>query len=178
MGNSQPDDAGWDRAERNETPTERLDRNWSDLLQELRVVQTGVQLLTGLLLTVPFQQRFGELDDFQKLLYLITVSLSVTATALLVAPVATHRTLFRLHARAFLVGLGQRLAIGGLGMLALAVTGVVLLIFDTVAGLTAGIVAAVVTVAVFGVFWAVLPLRARRRALRARETGRGIEAAG
>jgi hypothetical protein len=159
-------DADWDRTERNETPTERLDRNWSDLLQELRVVQTGVQLLTGLLLTVPFQQRFGELDDFQRTLYLITVALSVTATALLVAPVAAHRALFRLHARGPLVALGQRLAVAGLTMLALAVTGVVLLIFDTVAGLTTGIVAAVAALVIFVAFWGALPLRERRRARR------------
>jgi hypothetical protein len=163
-------DADRNRTERNETPTERLDRNWSDLLQELRVVQTGVQLLTGLLLTVPFQQRFGTLSDFQRTLYLVTVALSVTATALLVAPVAAHRALFRLHARGALVALGQRLAVAGLTMLALAVTGVVLLIFDTVAGLSTGIVAAAVTVAVFVAFWGALPLRERRRARRERET--------
>jgi hypothetical protein len=169
MFDDEATDADWNRTERNETPTERLDRNWSDLLQELRVVQTGVQLLTGLLLTVPFQQRFGTLSDFQRTLYLVTVAASVTATALLVAPVAAHRALFRLHARGALVALGQRLTVAGLTMLALAVTGVVLLIFDTVAGLPTGIVAAAVTVAVFVAFWGVLPLRERRRARRERE---------
>jgi hypothetical protein len=130
------------------------------------VVQTGVQLLTGLLLTVPFQQRFSTLSDFQRTLYLVTVALSVAATALLVAPVAAHRALFRLHARRTLVALGQRLAVAGLTMLALAVTGVVLLIFDTVAGPTTGIIAAAVVLVVFVAFWGVLPLRERRRARR------------
>ena len=71
-------DAEWDRDQRNETPTERLDRNWTDLLQELRVVQTGVQLLTGFLLTLPFQQRFAELTTFGRVLYLVTVAASVS----------------------------------------------------------------------------------------------------
>ena len=88
-------DAAWNQRARSETETERLDRNWGDLLQELRVVQTGVQLLTGLLLTVPFQARFGDLTDFQRVIYLATVSVSVTSTALLIAPVALHRLLFR-----------------------------------------------------------------------------------
>lgn len=160
-----------ERTGRDETPTERLDRNWTDLLQELRVVQTGVQLLTGLLLTVPFQQRFGELTDFQRGLYLVTVAFSVTATVLLVAPVAAHRALFRMGARRELVAMGQWLAIAGLTMLALAVVGVTLLIFETVAGPIVGTIATVVAAVMFGVFWAGLPLRERRRA----ETADGPE---
>ena len=81
-------DATWNRDARCETATERLDRNWADLLQELRVVQPDVQLLTGLLLTVPFRARFADLSDFQRNVYLVTVSMSVTSTALLIAPVA------------------------------------------------------------------------------------------
>ena len=73
-------DARWDRAARHQTETERLDRNWSSLLQELRVVQTGVQLLTGLLLTLPFQPRFDVLDDGMRVVYLITVGCSVACT--------------------------------------------------------------------------------------------------
>src|ERR1700712_4312613 len=99
------DDQRWDRDARSETETERLDRNWSDLLQELRVVQTGVQLLTGLLLTVPFQARFSDLTGYQRVVYQATVSTSVIATALLITPVALHRLLFRQHARRSLVAL-------------------------------------------------------------------------
>jgi Family of unknown function (DUF6328) len=151
-------DATWDREARNETVTERLDRNWSDLLQELRVVQTGVQLLTGLLLTVPFQARFAELTGFQRVLYLVTLSLSAAATALLIAPVALHRGLFRQHARESLVASSQRFAVGGLSLLGLAVTGVVVLIFDVVAGETAAIVSGVACAAVFGVLWGAVPV--------------------
>src|SRR3954471_17419414 len=92
------DDAEWNYAARRGTPTARLDRNWGDLLQELRVVQTGVQLLTGLLLTVPFQARFGDLTGPQRVLYLVVFSLSASSPGLLIAPVALHRALFRQHA--------------------------------------------------------------------------------
>jgi hypothetical protein len=83
-------DAEWDADQRGETPVERLDRNWGDLLQELRVVQTGVQLLTGFLLTLPFQSRFSDLGPFQQDVYLTTVALAVAATGFLIAPVAVH----------------------------------------------------------------------------------------
>jgi hypothetical protein len=156
-------DAAWNRGVRDETPIERLDRNWGDLLQELRVVQTGVQLLTGLLLTVPFQSRFDDLSGSQRVLYLVTLSLSAAATGLLIAPVAAHRVLFRQHARATLVSWGQRSAIGGLALLGLAVTGVIVLIFDVVAGQTPSIIAGSVCGVVFAALWAVIPLILRAR---------------
>jgi Family of unknown function (DUF6328) len=157
-------DAGWDQQARSETETERLDRNWGDLLQELRVVQTGVQLLTGLLLTVPFQARFGELTGFQRAIYLATVAVAVTSTALLIAPVALHRLLFRQHARRSLVAISQRFAVGGLALLGLAVIGVVVLIFDVVTGLGGAVAAAVASLVVFGSLWVVVPLHQRHRA--------------
>ena len=102
------------RKERHETPLEQLDRNWADLLQELRVSQTGVQLLTGFLLTLPFQSRFTELNEFPRTTYLITMALSVISTAFLIAPVSVHRMLFRRHARRATVQVGHRLAIIGI----------------------------------------------------------------
>src|SRR5215213_2429038 len=80
-----------------ETERERINRNWDELLQELRVTQTGVQILTGFLLTLPFQQRFEDLDDYQRDLFLVLVLLAVLTTALIVAPVSLHRILFRKH---------------------------------------------------------------------------------
>lgn len=156
-------DQDWDRAERDETPTERLDRNWGDLLQELRVAQTGVQLLTGLLFTAAFQQRFTELAQYQRIVYLATVALSTVATAALIAPVALHRALFRMHARRSLVAAGAVLAQAGLALLGAAVTGVVTLIFSVVAGRDAGIAAGALTLAVFVLLWLVFPLVQRRR---------------
>ena len=104
------DDQRWDRRERGETEIERLDRNWNSLLQELRVVQTGVQLLTGFLLTLPFQQRFDVLTGHMRVVYLATVGCSVSATVLLIAPVATHRWLFRRHRLQVLVSAAHRCA--------------------------------------------------------------------
>lgn len=155
-------DSGWDSRARDETPTERLDRNWADLLQELRVVQTGVQLLTGFLLTLPFQARFAALGRFQQDVYLATVAASIGATGLLIAPVSLHRLLFRLHARPQMVRLGHLMALAGLLLLSLAIIGVALLIFDMVSGRSAGWLAAIATLAVLGLLWLVLPLLVRR----------------
>jgi hypothetical protein len=155
-------DATWNRDARDETATERLDRNWGDLLQELRVLQTGVQLLTGLLLTVPFQARFADITDFQRNVYLVAVSMSVASTALLIAPVALHRVLFRQHARRLLIGFSQRSALAGLSLLALAVIGVVVLIFDVVTGPTGALVAGVAALVLFGSLWGLVPVILRR----------------
>ncbi|MGW4340325.1 DUF6328 family protein [Rhodococcus koreensis] len=157
-------DAAWNRRVRDETEIQRLDRNWSNLLQELRVVQTGVQLLTGFLLTLPFQQRFEELSDAQEVIYLVTVALSVTATMMLVAPVGVHRLLFRQHALPTLVATGQRLAIGGIAVLGVALVGVVLLIFSFVVDMAAGIIAAAVALLMFFGFW-ILPALSYRRSI-------------
>ncbi len=156
------DDGGWDRRARNETETERLDRNWASLLQELRVVQTGVQLLTGFLLTLPFQQRFTMLGEKMQVVYLATVSASVLSTALLIAPVGMHRVLFRRHRLETLVTAAHRCAYTGLLLLGVAVTGMTVIIFDAVAGLKAALVAGAVALLLFASFWVVLPLGMRR----------------
>ena len=159
-----PADSG--RPERHETAAERMDRNWNELLQELRVTQTGVQILSGFLLTLPFQQRFSTLDSLQRTIFLVAVSLSTIATAFLVSPVSSHRLLFRRGAKDTLVATADRLAKAGLVALALTVTTVVLLIFNVVLGETAGWVAAAVMLTFFTLNWLVLPLlvwRARRQ---------------
>ena len=127
--------------DRNETETERLDRKWNDLLQELRVMQTGAQLTAGFLLTLPFQQRFQDLDDFQRVLYLVLVLLAALTTALVVAPVAVHRRLSGLHIKGRLVDVAHRLVAGALISLGLLVAGMVLLIFDVVVDRTVAFVA-------------------------------------
>jgi hypothetical protein len=157
------DDQRWDRRKRGETELERLDRNWNSLLQELRVVQTGVQLLTGFLLTLPFQQRFDVLSGHMRVLYLATVGCSVSATVLLIAPVATHRLLFRRHRLQVLVSAAHRCAYAGLVLLGAALTGMTVIVFAAVSGRTAGVVAGVSAVALFSVFWLVMPLSLRDR---------------
>lgn len=154
------DDADGD-PERDETATERLDRNWEDLLQELRVVQTGVQLLTGFLLTLPFQTRFTHIEEFQRDAYLITVGCAISATGFLIAPVSLHRFVFRRHLRNRMVDVAHYFALAGMGFLACAIVGVVLLTFSLVTGDTGGLVAAAVAAVLLVVLWLVVPLRLR-----------------
>ena len=148
---------------RKETPEERADRNWNELLQELRVMQTGVQILTGFLLTLPFQPRFARLDEYQLTVYLVLVIAAVTATALIVGPVSVHRSLFRKHLKMSVVTVGDRITRAALLVLALTVTGTALLIFDFVVGRTAGIVVGSGVLAVLLLLWTVLPEVLRRR---------------
>jgi hypothetical protein len=148
---------GTDDDEQQQPSRETLDRNWDELLQEIRVTQTGVQILTGFLLTVPFSNRFTELDGFQRGVYLAVLAGSVLTTGLVVAPVAFHRVLFRQRRRRLLVESGNRFAMAGLAMLALTVSGVVLLVVDVVVGRTHGWVAGGAILAVFAFLWGVLP---------------------
>lgn len=149
-GNTQEDDE-----------SARLTRNYNELLQELRVTQTGVQILTGFLLTVPFTQRFVDLSQFQKNVYLAVLCGAVFATGLIIAPVAFHRTLFRQGEKEWLVHAANWSARGGLAALALTMAGVVFLVFDVVIGGTASVVSGSVALVFFAVLWAVFPLLRR-----------------
>jgi hypothetical protein len=146
-----------------ESPIERLDRNWTDILQELRVVQTGVQLLTGFLLTLPFQQRFSRLNDTQRGVYLAAVAASIVATGFLQAPVSVHRALFRRHRRKEQVQLAHRLAIVGIVFLGFAMVSVAMLIFDVLLGSPGGIIAASLTAALLLTLWLIIPFGVRVR---------------
>jgi hypothetical protein len=158
------DDQQWDRRERRgETEIQRLDRNWNSLLQELRVVQTGVQLLTGFLLTLPFQQRFDILGEHIRMVYLATVGFSVGATVLLIAPVAIHRLLFRRHHLQTLVSVAHRCALAGLALLGVAMVGMTSIIFAAVSGRNVGFAAGACAMALFTVCWLILPLSIRNR---------------
>jgi len=149
---------------RPETAEQRSDRNWIELLQELRVMQTGVQILTGFLLILPFQSRFADLDDYQRTAYLALVLVCIAATGLLVAPVALHRALFRKHLKRSVVTGGDRMARAGLVLLAIALAGTALLVFDVVVGRVAGIVVGAAAAVVLLGLWAVVPAVVRRRA--------------
>jgi len=126
---------------RHETPTERLDRNWLELLQEMRVMQTGVQLIAGFLLTLPFQSRFAELDAWQEAQYLGLVCLSALTIAFLITPIALHRRIFGNHVKHRLVSTGHVMVTITLGAIALLMAGIVSFVFDVVVGRTAGLVA-------------------------------------
>jgi hypothetical protein len=147
---------------RNETEAERLDRNWNALLQELRVLETGTQILTGFLLTVVFQQTFSKLDPAEIGIYLVTVSLAALATVLVLAPVALHRGLFRQHRMASLVAWTDRILRLALGVAGLAIVGVALLVFRVAAGPMAGVVAGAAMFVVIASAWLALPVGLRR----------------
>ena len=142
---------------RDETFVERMDRNWEELLQELRVTQTGAQILTGFLLTLPFQGRFWDLDAYQQDLYLVLVVLAVLATVLIIAPVSLHRLLFRRRLKPQLVDAGHWFARAGLTALALVLTGATMLLFDVVLDRTAGVVAGATCLLLIVLMWVALP---------------------
>jgi hypothetical protein len=151
-------DQRWNAEARSESEAQRLDRNWSSLLQELRVAQTGVQLLTGLLLTLPFQQKFDALDDELRTVYLVTVVFSLAATVLLVAPVGMHRMLFRRHKLRPLVSAAHRFAFCGLLLLGAALVGVAIVVFGAVVGDEAGLIAGSATAVAMLSAWVAYPL--------------------
>src|SRR5690349_19677592 len=99
---------------RDETPLERWDRNFTELLQELRVAQTGVQILFAFLLTLPFTNRFTAVTGFERGVYVVTLVAAAAATALLIAPVSYHRIVFRQGRKPQLVLIASRLAALGL----------------------------------------------------------------
>lgn len=144
---------------RRETEAERLDRKWEDLLQELRVMQTGAQLLAGFLLTLPFQEEFEELGDFQIGLYLVLVLLATLTTALVMGPVAIHRRLSGRHVKERLVASAHRLVWGVLGTISLLVTGIVMFVFDMVVDRTWAFLAAAAMASVLLTLLVLLPHR-------------------
>lgn len=144
---------------RDETPAERYDRNWIELLQELRVAQTGVQILAGFLLTLPFTQRFSAISEGYRVLFLVAFGFAIVAIGLLIAPVALHRILFGRHEKDVLVKAGDVTAKFGMVALALTLVSVVVLIFGVVMGLTTGLVAGGAVLVFFSAVWVVLPLK-------------------
>jgi hypothetical protein len=144
-----------------ESETERLDRNFGDLLQELRVAQAGVQILFAFLLTLPFGARFGDIDTFEKIVYIGALLSAAVAAASIIAPVAYHRILFRRGRKPQLVEAAHRLASMGLAFLLLAMVGAILLVTDFVLGRGWALVLTAAATVWFVLLWAVLPWRAR-----------------
>ena len=149
-------------AEGTESQDERLARNVSELLQELRVAQAGVQFLFGFLLAVAFTEHYARASGFEKVTHLVAVVFATASVALLTAPAAWHRLLFRHGQRPQILRVANRLTVAGLACLAIAMTATVLLLFNVVVGTPFAVVIAVLAAVMFGVLWFVLPLRARR----------------
>ena len=155
-----------DKGFEEESEHERLHRQLLELISELRVALPGVQVLFAFLLTVPFQQRFADVSSFERYVYFVTLLLSATASALLIAPSAYHRILFRKHDLAGLLDVANRLAIAGLACLALAISGAVLLITSFLYGDDTAATVAALVAAMIGVLWFGAPLVRRARAVR------------
>ena len=143
-------DRAWDLATRGVNETQQMDR------------KCGVQLLTGFLLTLPFQSSFVHLTGFEQDVYLATVAASLAATGFLIAPVALHRMLFRRQLRPRMVAVGHRLSLAGLALLGLAIIGVGFLVFDVVAGRPAAWIAFGTITALLVAPWIALPQVVRR----------------
>ena len=151
---------------REETPEERLDRNLSELLQELRVALPGVQVLFAFLLAVPFQAKFGEISEFEKHVFFVTLLCTALSAALLISPSAYHRMTFRLQQKEHLVVVANRLAIAGLGTLAVAMTGAIMVITSVLFGTAATVAVSAAALFTFALLWYGLPLRRRLRSSR------------
>ena len=153
-----------DRADgRDETANERADRNWDELLQELRVMQTGTQILTGFLLAVAFQPRFTDMDELQRDLYVILVALAAVATILALAPVGMHRALFGRRRKPELVRIAARIVRIDLIVIGALTIGVTTLIVDFTVNRTAGVVALIAALALVAALWVALPRVMRGR---------------
>ena len=147
---------------RGQTPEEVLDRNLAELLQEIRVAFTGVQILFAFLLTLPFSARFDELRSFGTTVYAVTLLSTATAMLVLIAPVSFHRTLFRQRRKQELVAFADSALLVGLALLLLGIAAAVLLVLDVVLGRWPALVCCAAVVLLGVVAWYVLPLRLRR----------------
>ena len=133
----------------------------AELLQEVRVAQTGTQILFAFLLGVPFTQRFADVTQFQKTVYFATLLAAAVASVLLIAPTAYHRILFRQNEKPFVIATSSRLIIAGLVFVALAMTGVILLISDLLYNSRTAAIATAVIGLLFLVVWYVVPITRR-----------------
>jgi hypothetical protein len=151
---------------RPESEKERVDRNLTELLTELRVALPGVQVLFAFLLVVPFNNRFAKVTTFEKNVYFVTLLCATAASVCLIAPTIQHRIEFRRQDKAHIVMVANQLAIAGLTFLAVAMIGAILLITDVLFGSPTSVVSAAFVGLAFGVLWYAIPLqrlRQRRR---------------
>jgi hypothetical protein len=144
--------------QRDESPAERLDRNTMELLNELRVAGTGIQVMFAFLLVVPFQTGWQHVDSFERTDYFITLLIVATSAFLLMAPPVHHRILFRQGEKRFLVRTANNLALAGMSLLALGFVGILILLSDVVLGGAAPVIIGALAAAFVGGVWFVLPL--------------------
>jgi Family of unknown function (DUF6328) len=148
---------------REETHLERLDRNTVELLQELRVVATGIQVLFGFLLIVPFNTGFRRVTSFQETVYFVALLCIAVSSVLLLAPTIHHRILFRQGEKAFLVRVGNQLSIAAMVFLWLGFTAILVVVADFVVGAVAAVVVGTAAILGIGALWFAFPLARRAR---------------
>jgi hypothetical protein len=153
----------WNAGARGETPLQRADRAYGEILQEVRVAQTGVQILFAFLLALAFTTRFAAVTGFRRDLYVLTLMLCAGSAALLIAPAAYHRVVYRRRLKQHLVRVANRLALSGLMMLLLAIVSALLLILDVVLGAGPALFLGTGALAWFVAWWFVLPVWSRLR---------------
>jgi hypothetical protein len=163
VGEDQKRDDTWNSRQRSEAPLQRADRNFAELLQELRVLFTGVQILLGFLLTLAFSPGFMGLDAFRHTVYVVTLLAAASSSALLIAPVALHRLLFQGGHKRALVRVGHGAALSALVGLGLTLSAGLLLVLDITVGRVAAVVLTAVFVAGIGLLWWALPCWVRRQ---------------
>ena len=156
---------------REETELERLDRNLTELMGELRVALPGVQVLFAFLLVAPFNQRFGKTTSFERQLYFAALLCTLLASILLIAPTVIHRLEFRRGEKEYIVSAGNRLTIVGLIALALAMTFAIALVTGYLFGTATAVVTTAVAVLAFSMIWFVVPLWRRRVSQRSSALG-------
>ncbi len=143
---------------RDESQGQRLDRNTIELLNELRVAGTGIQVMFAFLLVVPFNKGWQEVDGFERTVYFVTLLLVASAAFLLMAPAIHHRILFRQGQKSFLVHIANDLAIAGMALLALGFVGILVLLSDFVLGGAAPLIVGALAGAFVGGLWFLLPI--------------------
>ncbi|MFI5694952.1 DUF6328 family protein [Kribbella sp. NPDC051586] len=145
-----------------EDPGERLDRQWNELLQELRLAQTGTQILFAFLLSIAFQNRFQDADGFTHAVYTVTLIASALAVGLFLAPVSFHRIVYRRKLRDRMLPIAGRMAVGGMIFLILAIAGGILIAVDVVLPRPAAIIIVAAVLLWFTVLWYAVPAWVRR----------------
>ncbi|WP_447009805.1 DUF6328 family protein [Saccharothrix hoggarensis] len=146
-----------------ESHQRRLARNLNELLQELRVAQAGVQILFGFLLSIAFTGRYASADTFVRATHLVTILFAACSVAFMTAPAAWHRILFRRGRREDVIEVANRYAILGLGCLAVAMTGTILLLGEIIVGGWLAVALGAFAALLFGTLWFLLPWRERGR---------------
>jgi hypothetical protein len=158
-----PVDKGEQPDDRDERPLERLDRNEVELMGELRVAATGIQVLLAFLLIVPFNARWGRVSSFDRDVYFVTLLCIASAATLLIAPTVHHRVLFRRGEKGYLVELGNRSAIVAMALLTVGLTGILVLISHVLFGTVAAVIVGTATLCGVGTLWFGVPLAHIRR---------------